>query len=108
MANPFDYELTERLRGILASDRLTESDLRGMRRQALRWIHALDNHVGTRERRLARLTADPEGSVSDIAQELRRIETNRARLDEMRALLAELELRTRELRTAWVEATRRS
>ena len=107
MANPFDYELTERLRGILASDRLTESDLRGMRRQALRWIHALDNHVGTRERRLARLTAE-QGSVTDIARELRSIEQNRARLDEMRALLAELELRSRELRTAWVEATRRA
>ena len=46
--------------------------------------------------------------MSDIANELRRVELYGPRLTEIRELAAELERRARELRATWLHAARRS
>src|SRR5712691_2984624 len=74
-----DLVLLERLREVLANQPVTES-----------------------ERRLATLTDDPDSSLTEIAAELHRVDGLRPRLEEARALLAELETRARELRTSWL------
>ena len=108
MAKTIDSALLDRLRERLASGSVTESELRTLSREAQRWMHGLEAQLRTRERRLTGLTADPTSSVSDIANELRRVEAYRPVLEEMRELVAELESRARELRTAWVQAASRS
>ena len=108
MAKTIDSALLVRLRENLASGSVTESELRKLSGEAQRWVHGLESRLRTRERRLSRLTADPASSVSDIANELRRVEAYRPRLEEMRELVAELESRARELRATWLQAARRS
>ena len=46
--------------------------------------------------------ADPTSPISAIAEELRRLETLRPQLHEVRQLLVDLDARGRELRTAWL------
>jgi hypothetical protein len=48
------------------------------------------------------LNADASSPLSDIADELRRVETLRPRLHEARELSRLLDDRARELRTAWL------
>jgi hypothetical protein len=108
LAKSIDSALLDRLREILASGSVTESELRTLSREARRWMHGLETQLHTRERRLSRLTADPTSSLSDIANELRRVEAYRPKLAEMRVVSAELESRARELRLAWLQAARRS
>ena len=108
MAKTIDSALLSRLRENLASGSVTESELRKLSGEAERWLRGLETQLRTRERRLSRLTADPASSVSDIANELRRVEVCRPRLEELRELVTDLESRTRELRAAWLEAARRS
>ena len=108
MAKTIDSALLSRLRENLASGSVTESELRKLSGEAQRWVRGLETQLRTRERRLSRLTADPTSSVSDIANELRRVEVCRPRLEELRELVTDLESRAKELRAAWLEAARRS
>ncbi len=108
MAKSLDSALVARLREVLASGSVTESELRELSRDAARWAEAIEKRVGARERRLAALTADPESSMVEIAAELRRVELLRPRLVEARGLLARLEQRARELRAAWLRAAQNS
>jgi hypothetical protein len=59
----------------------------------------LRGDLGSRERRLEALTADPGASVAEIAEELRVVRELRAHVDELRPLLASLDERARELTT---------
>jgi hypothetical protein len=107
LARSLDSELIARLREVVAGGSATESELRELTRDAERWTAALEKQARVRERRLAALTADPGSSVGAIATELRSVETLRPRLDEARRLLAQLDERARELRTAWLRAAAR-
>jgi phage shock protein A len=96
--------LTVRLREVLARGVATETELRELSDQAGGWERSLRAQMRAGERRLARLTADASTPITDIAEELRRVEALRPELEEVRGLLAELEERARELRTAWLRA----
>lgn len=104
MADTLDSALTARLREILASGSVTESELRELTEQADGLARALQAQIGAGERRLARLGADPAGSMIEIADELRRVESLRPQLEEVRVLQARLDSRARELRAAWLRA----
>ena len=102
VSETLDSALTARLREILASGSVTETDLRELTDQGTGWARTLRGQIRASERRLYALNADPGSPISDIAEELRRIETLRPQLAELRSLLADLEARGRELRTAWL------
>jgi chromosome segregation ATPase len=102
LAETLDSALTARLREILASGTVTESELRELSEQADGWARTLRAQIRASERKLRTLNRDPGSPISEIADELRRVETLRPQLREVRSLLAELETRARELRTAWL------
>ena len=97
-----DLVLLERLREVLADQPVTETELRGLIEQADGLVRTLGAHMAGSERRLSELTADPDSSLAEIANELHRVDGLRPRLDEARTLLADLEKRARELRTSWL------
>ena len=97
-----DRVLLERLRDVLAEQPVTETELRGLIDQADGLVRTLGAHMAGSERRLTELSDDPASSLQEIASELHRVETLRPRLDEARRLLAGLQDRARELRTAWL------
>ncbi len=102
MAERLDYRLTRRLREIVARDSLTESELREAMTSADGWVRALRAQIRASEQRLRRLHADETSGVSEIADELRRLETLKPQLEEAESLAARLETMARELRTAWL------
>jgi hypothetical protein len=104
VADTLDSALIARLREVLASGNVTETDLRELTGQADGWARTLRGQIRASERKLRTLTAGHGGPLTEIADELRRVETLRPQLTEVRTLLAELETRARELRTAWLRA----
>ncbi len=112
MARTLDSALITRLRQVLEHGSPTETDLRELAEQADGWARSLRGQIRASEQRLRALTADPVSPLTEIAEQLRRLETLRPQLAEVRGLIAGLEIRARELRTAWLlgqtEATRPS
>jgi phage-related minor tail protein len=97
-----DSALTARLREVVAGGGVTESTLRELTEQADEWASSLEADIRAGERKLAQLTADPAGSMTEIAEELRRVKAARPALVEVRALRAMLDTRARELRASWL------
>ena len=106
MRDRLDFALIERLRDVVADEPVTEAELRTLSEHAGGWARTLEGQIRTSERRLGQLTADPESSLADIADELRRVETLRPQLAEVRSLLDGLDERAHRLRTAWLAAFR--
>jgi hypothetical protein len=100
-----DLALLDRLRAVIADKPATEAELRTLSEQADGLVRVLGAQLDGSERRLDGLTADPESSLAEIAGELHRVDALRTRLGEARSLLADLESRARELRSAWVRPT---
>ncbi len=98
-----DLALVKRLREVVGGRPATESELRTLADQAGGWARATEAQLRAAEQRLAKLNADPTSELGDMATEIRRTETLSTELDEARSLLAGLEQRTRELRTAWLK-----
>jgi predicted RNase H-like nuclease (RuvC/YqgF family) len=94
--------LTERLREVLGDRPATESELRALAEQAEALARTLQAQVQSSERRLTLLSDDPAAPLVEIAAELRRVESLRPELDEVRSMIGDLEQRARELRTAWL------
>jgi hypothetical protein len=97
-----DFALLERLREVVANRPVTETELRGLIDHADGLVRTLGAHMAGSEKRLTELAADPESSLTEIAAELQRVDALRPRLEEARALLADLEAHARELRTSWL------
>jgi hypothetical protein len=97
-----DRVLLERLRQVVADQPVTETELRGLIDQADGLVRTIGAHMAGSEQRLDALSDDPESSLREIASELHRVELLRPRLDEARRLLAGVQDRARELRTAWL------
>jgi hypothetical protein len=102
MSETPDLVLLERLREVIASEPVTESELRGLIDQADGLVRTLGAHIAGSESRLAELTEESDSSLAEIAAELHRVEELRPRLEEARSLSADLEIRARELRTTWL------
>jgi hypothetical protein len=104
LAKTLDSALTVRLREVVAGGSVTESALRELSEQADDWASSLEAQIWAGERMLAHLTADPARSMTEIAEELRRVKALRPALVEVRRLRAMLDVRARELRATWVRA----
>jgi chromosome segregation ATPase len=102
VAEPLDFALVSRLRVVVRDQPLTEADLRTLTEQGDAWARTLKAQIDASERRLEELNASGETPLLEIASELRRIESLRPQLDEVRSLLAELDERARKLRTEWL------
>ena len=103
LPDKLDLALVKRLREVVGGAPAIESELRALADQAGGWARATQAQLRAAERRLGKLNADPTSELSEMATEIRRVETLSGELDEARSLLAGLELRTRELRTAWLK-----
>jgi len=103
LPDKLDLALVKRLRQVVGGRPATESELRGLADQAGGWARATEAQLRAAERRLAKLNADPTSELGEMAVEIRRVETLSGELGEARSLLAGLEQRTRELRTAWLK-----
>ena len=103
MSELLDFALIRRLREVRErTTPATESELRVLTEQAEAWARTVDAQIQSSERRIARLNSNPASSLTQIAAELRRVETLRPQLREVRSLIADLEDRARELRTRWL------
>jgi DNA-binding ferritin-like protein len=102
MPEPLDFALIRRLREVLDDRPATESELRALKEQAEAWARTVGSQIDSSERRIRRLEQNPASSLAQIAAELRRVDHLRPQLDEVRDLLAELEERARQVRTAWL------
>jgi predicted RNase H-like nuclease (RuvC/YqgF family) len=98
-----DLELARRLREVVGGQAASESELRALADEADGWTRATEAQLRGAEERLARLNADPASPLAEIAAEVRRVEALMRELGEARRLIAGLERRTRELRTAWLK-----
>jgi hypothetical protein len=94
--------LTERLRAVVGGEPTTESELRTLWESADGWARTLEAQISGSERRLQRLDRLEAPPLAEVSRELRRIESLRPQLTDVRGLLAELEQRARELRAAWL------
>lgn len=105
MTVTLDVALKEQLRAVLSGRAVTEAELRRLSEEGRACALILEARLRRSERRLAELAADPESSLAEIAGEVRSANEARPDLDELRALLADLDARAREFRATWV-ATR--
>jgi hypothetical protein len=102
LTRTLDFALLIRLREVLGDRPATETELRTLGEQGDAWARTLYGQTQSSERRLEALVADPGASLTEIADELRRLARLRPALTEVTELLGELETRTRTLRTAWL------
>ena len=104
LPDKLDLALVIRLREVVVGGKATtESELRALADQAGGWARATEAQLRAADARLGKLNAYPASPLAEMAEEIRRVETLSAELDEARSLLAGLERRTRELRTAWLK-----
>ena len=103
-APTLDSALKERLRSVLEreSARVTEAELRKLAEEGGACALILGGQLERGERRLAELSADPASSLAEIAETFRRVSDVGADLEELRALIADLQGRAREFRAAWL------
>jgi len=66
-------------------------------------VRATEAQLHSSEHCLTELNADPASPLAEIATEVRRAEALSRELQEAQQLIAGLERRTRELRTAWLK-----
>jgi hypothetical protein len=98
-----DLALATRLREVVAGEAATEAELRALDDEAGGWVRATEAQLHAAELRLTELNADPASPLAGIAAEVRRVDALSRELQEARRLIAGLERRTRELRTAWLK-----
>jgi len=99
---PLHHEVVSRVRDILENRPATEAQLRSVIEEADGLARLLVAQLEGSERRLTELAAEPDSSLSEAAEELRRVEELRPSVAEMRSLVADLEERARRLRTNWL------
>jgi hypothetical protein len=95
-------DLVGRLRQMLAEQPATEAELRSLSDRAATLERRLARGVDAIESRLGELSATPDSSLAETAALLRRVDTVRVSLERVRALLDNLDERSRVLRTRWL------
>jgi hypothetical protein len=99
-----DTVLKEQLRSVLDDPRprVTEAELRRLSEEGRACALILGADLERLEGQLAELDGDPDSSLGAIAETYRRVHDFRVHLDELNALLSELDDRAREARTSWL------
>lgn len=98
-----DAVLKDRLRVVLDPRRpVAEWELRKLAEQGRACSLIIGAELKRSEQRLAELDADPASPLAEIATTFRDVNTLRAHLDELHALLAQLQERAQEARAAWL------
>jgi chromosome segregation ATPase len=97
-----DFALKERLRAVIADHTVTEATLRKVTEQGRACALILDARLERLERGLAELSTDAESSLADIAAAMRAVSELRPDLEELHALLDDLDAHARELRASWL------
>jgi len=97
-----EHDLVEHLRQVLAERPTTEAELRSLSVRAHELEQTLAGERETAEARLSELSRQPDSSIAETAGLLRRAETARVGLDRIRAVLDNLDERSRRLRTGWL------
>jgi chromosome segregation ATPase len=96
-----DSALKERLRAVVRDEPVTEAELRKLAEEGRACELILGGQLQRSEQRLEELSSDPSSSLVDIAGALREVNELRPDLDELEALLGELQERAREFRARW-------
>lgn len=104
-AETLDSALKERLRAVLDRQPVTEAELRKLSEEGRACELILGAELEQGEHRLAELASDPTSSLAEIADTFRRVHELRPDLDELRTLLAELQVRSREFRASWLASS---
>src|SRR5712692_8185511 len=99
-------DLLGQLRAVVRGAPTTESELRKLLAEAEGWGRALQAQIGGSERRLHLLAREAAPRLAEVTAELRRIDSLRPQLKDVRGLLVDLERRARELRVSWVSDRR--
>ena len=102
MNERLELALLGRLREVLRNESASERELRTLGQEAEARARSVQREIEASERRLQRLDADPESSLAAIATELRRLEELRAERTQLGTLAAQLDERSRALRTGWL------
>ena len=108
LGQPLDAAVKARLRDVIAGRRVTEAELRKLFEEGRGCSLIVSGQLRRSEQRLTELSRDPASSFVEIASALRRVHGLRNDLDELHALLAELEEHARAYRGAWIADNRRS
>jgi uncharacterized coiled-coil DUF342 family protein len=99
-----DFAVKARLRAALDRRSATESELRKLTEEGRACVLILDARLERSKRHLAELSSDPTSSLAEIAAEVRAADELRPDLDELHALLTELDELAREFRASWLGA----
>jgi hypothetical protein len=99
-----DTALKERLRRVLHDPQrlVTEAELRRLSEEGRACTLILGADLERLEGQLAELDGDPASSLGAIAETFRRVHDFRLHLEELNALLSDLDDRAREARTSWL------
>ena len=81
---------------------MTEAELRKLAEEGRACELILGGQLQRSEQRLEALSSDPNSSLAEIADALREVNELRPDLDELEALLGDLQARAREFRARWV------
>ena len=93
--------MKERLRAVVRDEPVTEAELRKLAEEGRACELILGGQLQRSEQRLEELASDPNSSLVEIAGALREVNELRPDLDELEALLGELQERAREFRVRW-------
>jgi uncharacterized coiled-coil DUF342 family protein len=99
-----DFAVKTRLRAALDRRSATESELRKLTEEGRACVLILDARLERSKRHLAELSSDPTSSLAEIAAEVRAADELRPDLEELHALLTELDELAREFRASWLGA----
>ena len=102
LGETLDSALKERLRAVLGQRPVTEAELRKLSEEGRACTLILGAQLARGEQRLAELASDPTSSLAEVAAAFRRVNELSPDLDELRALLEELDRRARKVRAAWL------
>jgi hypothetical protein len=102
LTEPLEHALASRLREVLRRDSASERELRLLGEQADGWARVLQGQIHASEQRLQRLNADPASPLSEIAAELRLLDSLRAETVELSSLTTQLDRRAHALRAEWL------
>jgi hypothetical protein len=102
LGQPLHAAVKARLCAVNAGRRVTEAELRQLFEESRACSLIMSGELARSEQRLTELSRDPASSFVEIAGALRRAHELRDDLEELHALLAELEEHARAYRGAWV------